>query len=99
MTQTATETIENGIKRSVLEAYTQTKCTDICVACELEDMFSGFNTAHIHLMNAIQNVRVIAKTQCTSDHKECTSDHKCCYAASASQKGERKRFDRQSSKI
>ena len=87
MTQTATETIENGIKRSVLEAYTQTKCTDICVACELEDMFSGFNTAHIHLMNAIQNVRVIAKT------------HKCCYAASASQKGERKRFDRQSSKI
>ena len=32
-------------------SYTKTKRTDICFACELDDMFSGFNT-----------VRVIAKT-------------------------------------
>ena len=25
--------------------YTQTKRTDICFACALDDMFSGFNTA------------------------------------------------------
>ena len=36
---------ETAIKGSVLESYTQTKCTGICVACALDDMFSGFNTA------------------------------------------------------
>ena len=45
MIQTATETIGNDVKGSVLEAYTQTKRTGICVACVLDDMFSGFNTA------------------------------------------------------
>ena len=36
MVETATETIGKGDKR---------KRTDICVACELDNMFSGFNTA------------------------------------------------------
>ena len=37
--------LETEIKGSVIEAYTQTKCTDICVACALDDVFSDFNTA------------------------------------------------------
>ena len=44
MIQTATETIGNGDKKKRIEAYTQTKRTDICFACELREMFSGFNT-------------------------------------------------------
>ena len=34
-----------GYQVGVLEAYTQTKRTDICFACELDDMFSDLNTA------------------------------------------------------
>ena len=45
MIQIATETMETARKGSVLEACTQTKCTDICFACVLDDMFSGFNSA------------------------------------------------------
>ena len=37
--------LETAIKGSVLEAYTQTKRTDIYVVCALDEMSSGFNTA------------------------------------------------------
>ena len=41
MTQTATETIGNGDKRKrILEAYTQTKCTVICVTCTFDTVNS-----------------------------------------------------------
>ena len=44
--QTATETTGNGDKRKrTWRVHTQTKRTDICFACELDDIFSGFNTA------------------------------------------------------
>ena len=32
--------------KSLLEAYTQTKRTDICVVCVRDDMFSGFNHSY-----------------------------------------------------
>ena len=58
--------LETAIKGSVLEAYTQTKFTDICVACELDDMFCGFNTA--------RKAAWLKSTQlkCASDRKDLT---------------------------
>ena len=46
MIQTAMKRLETAIKGSVLEAYTQTKRSGICVACAIDEMFSDFNTAH-----------------------------------------------------
>ena len=52
------------IKGSVLEAYTQTKRTDICFACALDDMFSDFNTARKAAWLKLTQL------ECASDRKD-----------------------------
>ena len=56
---------ETARKGSVLEACTQTKCSGICAACALDDMFSGLNTPRKALVNA----KTLTPLECTSDRK------------------------------
>ena len=58
-----------AIKGSVLEAYTQTKRAGICVACELDDMSSGFNTAHKAVWLKL------AQLECASYRKDSQRQH------------------------
>ena len=58
-----------AIKGSVLEAYAQTKRTDIWVACAFDDMSSGFNTARKVVWLKL------AQLECASDRKDSQRQH------------------------